>query len=199
MNWRFEPHCLQNVRVTPGEDRYDATSAAPPTQRSRCVRLGHRLRRRRHAPFGTWRCGNDSCDRRDHESRNERGRKGNYLGASVPPWMTANVRVLPPLAQRSEPKASVNNALLGCTSSSTPFSPPCHRAATAFAQLSLDARGNCATGASLRVRNMPLQPLFERRPRRHRMGAVPLGIHRVGAPNSMCNLTFAITRTARRA
>ena len=26
------------------------------------------------------------------------------------------------------------------------------------------------------------------------MGAVPLGIHRVGAPNSMCNLTSALWR-----
>ena len=165
-------------------------------KRNRCVRLGHRLRRRRHAPSGTWRSGNGSCDPRDHESRNERCHKGNYLGASVPPWMTVNVPVLPPHAQQSELKASVNNALLGCTSSSMPFSPRCHRAATAFAQFSLNARGNCATSASLRVRNMPLQPLFERRPRRHRMGAVPSGIHCVGAPNSTCNLTSVFCRTA---
>src|SRR5688572_23946015 len=106
-------------------------------KRNRCVRLGHRLRRRRHAPFGTWRSGNDSCDRRDHESRNERCRKGNYLGASVPPWMTANVRVLPPHAQRSELKESVNSALLGGFRRMQERTPHCLR------RLNLDKAARC--------------------------------------------------------
>ena len=92
------------------------------------------------------------------------------------------------LPRTVKPRRHVN-VLLGCRFSSTLFASACRHAKTAFAQFSFDARGNCATAASPRVRNMPLQPLFERRPQRHRVGAVPIGVHSVGASNPTCSVT----------